>query len=151
MFDRFEPFKKLDKTITFTFTPSRFETWFEGNMVDSGQTKLPIYFVPIVDEGEERIRVMLFDSKILDQMENNTAFDEFISSSDRLQLVTLPASTETGCMGISMLKLVAGHTRDSKEFSDKEPYCCNLFLIEGKLSKVTFAFSNPEKLLELYL
>lgn len=150
MFDKFESFHKLDKTKSFTFTPNRFEIWFEGKMVDSGLTKLPIYFVPVVEEGNNKIRVTVFDPKILEQMQEKPVFDEFISGSDRLQLVTLPLKTNSGCMGISMLKMAIGPTRNSKEFGRNEPYCCNLFLVNDKITKITFVFSNPERMIELY-
>jgi len=149
-FDRFESFVKLDKTKSFTFSPSRFEIWFEGRMVDSGQTKYPIYFVPIQDDDEEKIKVMLFDSRLLSEIENDSVFDEFISGDDRLRLVTVPVQTSTGCMGITALKMVSGPTRDKKEFGRKDPYCCNLFLVKSALAKVAFVFSNPERMVEIY-
>ncbi|RZK37243.1 MAG: hypothetical protein EOO61_09245 [Hymenobacter sp.] len=150
MFDKFEPFRKLDKTESFSFAPSRFETWFEGQMISSGLAKSAVDFIPVVDEGEEKIRVMVYDRVIFEQMKYESVFDEFISSNDRLQLVTLPAQTNTGCMGVMALKMAVGPTRDSKEFGPDEPYCCNLFLTNKKIVKISFVFSNPEKMIELY-
>jgi hypothetical protein len=48
------------------------------------------------------------------------------------------------------LRTTTGITRKGKIFNGNEPYCCSLFSINQKISKVTFSFSNPEKLIEFY-
>lgn len=119
-------------------------------MISSGLAVSAVDFIPVIDEGEEKVRVMVYDRVLFEQMNYESIFDEFISSNDRLQLVTLPAQTNTGCMGIMALKMAVGPTRDSKEFSPDEPYCCNLFLVSDKIAKISFVFSNPERMIELY-
>jgi hypothetical protein len=59
--------------------------------------------------------------------------------------------TNSENMGISMFKMTIGATRDSKHFERNEPYCCNIFLQNGTIAKITFSFSNPEKLIEFYI
>ena len=49
-----------------------------------------------------------------------------------------------------MFKMTIGATRQSKYFNRNEPYCCNLFIKMGKIAKLTFSFSSPEKLIEFY-
>ncbi|WP_192820956.1 hypothetical protein [Rufibacter sp. LB8] len=149
MFDTFEPFKKLKKK-TFTFSPKRYEIWLEGKLVKSGNSELPIYFTVITQDGEETYRITVYDNLLFDQIANQFILDEFITSNDRLQIVTLPAETNTNCMGILGLKMAIGATRHKKDFATNEPYCCNLFFQDSEPVKVTFSFSKPEKLIEFY-
>ena len=46
--------------------------------------------------------------------------------------------------------MILGPTREQKNFNNNEPYCCNLFIKNEKLKKITFSFSTPEKLIALY-
>jgi hypothetical protein len=149
MFDTYEPFQQLKKQ-TFTFSPKRYETWFNGKMIESGKSTLPIYFTVITENEEEVYRVTIFDNSLFNQIANQFILDEFITANDRLQLVTLPAETNTNCMGIVALKMAIGATRHKKDFASNEPYCANLFFQNDNLVKVTFSFSNPEKLIEFY-
>lgn len=85
MFDKFESFHKIDKTKRFSFTPIRFETWFEGKMIKSGLVECAVDFMPVMDEGETKVRVCVYDRIIFEQMKYESVFDEFITGNDRLQ------------------------------------------------------------------
>ena len=150
MYDKFEPFYKVDNT-TFTFTPSRYEIWFEGKMINSGKSTLPIYFIATEIDDEDKMRVTIYDYNLFNEIEEKPVFDVFMTAGDRLQLLTLPDETDTTCGGIIALKGAIGATRHHKNFKSNEPYCCNLFWQGGKLVKITFSFSNPEKLIEFYI
>ena len=148
-FDKFEPFKRLQKQ-DFAFRPTSYETWQGGKMVDSGKTNSIINAKVVSVDGDEKMEVTFNDSKLNNELVNINIFDEFVTSNDRLQLITIPNETNSQNMGIHMFQMIIGATRHQKNFNSNEPYCCNLFLLKGKIAKVTFSYSNPEKLVEFY-
>lgn len=149
MFDNFEPFLKVQKQ-NFSFQPNRYEIWMKGQMVGSGQTTSLIVAKVAYHDGDEKMEI-LFDSPSLNkELAFQNIFDEFLTSRDRLQLVTIPNQTNVQNMGIEMFKMNIGATRNQKAFDNNEPYCCNLFLQNGTIGKITFSYSNPEKLVEFY-
>lgn len=149
IYDKFEPFQSLE-TISFVFLSTRYEKWIGGNMVASGESNTYFQSRNIVVDGEKKIELFHDDLKLNNELANNNVFDKIVTAHDRIQLITIPNETNSENIGITMLKMIIGSTRNSKSFNYNEPYCCNLFLHEGKLSKVTFSYSNPEKLLEFY-
>lgn len=149
MFDNFEPFKTVQKQ-DFAFRPTRFETWVGGKMIASGKTTSIISAKVVVIDDTEKMEVSFSDSSLNNELANKNLFDEFITSKDRLQLITIPIETNSENMGIMMFKMTIGATRQKKNFSQNEPYCCNLFMQSGKIAKITFSYSNPEKLIEFY-
>ena len=148
-FDKFEPFEVLQKQ-DFAFHPIRYETWLEGKMIDSGKTNSVINAKVIVVDEEEKMEISFNETKLNNELANKNIYDEFITAKDRLQLITIPDETNNQNMGIQMLKMIIGATRQQKYFNSNEAYCCNLFLQDGIITKVTFSFSNPEKLIEFY-
>lgn len=149
MFDTFEPFQVLQK-IDFDFTPSRYEMWIGGEMVKNGRTNLPIKARVIQESGEGKVKIDFSDAALQGELAPINVFDEFITSKDRLQLITIPKETNVQNMGIMMFNMTIGPTRQVKNFVRNEPFCCNLFLQQGRIVKITFSYSNPEKLLEFY-
>ena len=147
--DRFEPFNRIEKK-DFSFRPSRFEVWSEGQMISNGKA-----FSPVIGSVREKNGLILmvisyYETGLLNEILEEVFFDEFISSTDRLKLMTIPTETYTENMGLLTLRITYGPTRLQKDFYPKEPYCCNLFLQNGLISKISFSFSFPEKLIELY-
>lgn len=149
MYDRFEPLKTL-KMIDFNFHSSRFENWIGGKMISSGESNSTIIGKVIFEGLNEVVEVSFNNSNIFSELSPQNIFDIFISNHDRLQLLTIPNFTNVENMGIMSSKLIIGATRERKNFNRNEAYCCNLFLADGKLEKITFSFSNPERLLEFY-
>ncbi|WP_295676729.1 hypothetical protein [uncultured Mucilaginibacter sp.] len=149
MFDKHTDRKELNKQ-PFYFQPSRYELWIDGNLLNSGKTDHEIRATVISEHGEEKIKINFDDSKLHHEIKQFNVFDKFMTSNDRLQLITIPADTNADCVGLSMMQRLVGATRQEKNFDRNEPYCCNLFTINGIISKVTFSYSNPEKLLEFY-
>lgn len=148
-FDSFEPFKIIQKQ-DFTFRPTRYEIWKEGKMVDNGKTNSIINASVVNVVGNKVVEVHFDDYKLNNELANRNVYDEFVTGKDRLQLITIPNETNSQNMGIEMFKLTIGYTRQYKSFNSNEPYCCNLFLLNGKIAKVTFSYSSPEKLVEFY-
>lgn len=149
MFDKFEPFLRLNKQ-DFIFVPNRYEIWMKGQMIGNGNTTSEITAKVSLFDGDEKMEI-LFDSALLNkELATKNIFDEFITSSDRLQLITIPENTNVENMGITMFKSEIGATRNQKSFNYNEPYCCNVFLQNGAIVKITFSYSNPEKLVEFY-
>jgi len=147
--DRFDPFKGVQKQ-SFSFQPSRYETWIGGKMIDSGITSALLTAKVVMHGNSEKMVVYFNEINLKNELLPELDFDEFITGNDRLQIVTIPNATNSENMGIMMFKMTIGATRQQKNFSSTEPYCCNLFLKNGIISKITFSFSNPEKLIELY-
>jgi hypothetical protein len=148
-FDKFEPFQRIQKQ-DFAFHPTRYETWKGGKIIDSGKVNTIIYAKVISVDGDEKIEVSFNDTKLNNELANKNVYDEFVTATDRLQLITIPNETNSGNLGIQMFKMTIGATRNLKNFNSNEPYCCNLFLQSGKIAKVTFSYSSPEKLIEFY-
>ena len=149
MYDSFQPFQVLKKQ-NFHFQPSRYETWIGGKIVRSGKTRSLITANVIGPEYDGKVNVTFMDANLNEELAPINEFDLFLTARDRLQLITIPQTTNSTCVGISMFQTTIGPTSKHKDFERNEPYCCNLFLQEGIIVKVSFSFSNPEKLLEFY-
>jgi len=149
MFDNFKPLQQLQKQ-NFDFYPTRYETWKGGKMVSSGKTNSIISARVLQQDGAEKMEVNFIDSNLNNELSQKNIFDEFLTSTDRLQLITIPEETNVENVTIMMFKKAIGATRQRKHFSNGEPFCCNLFIQSGVIAKVTFSFSNPEKLIEFY-
>lgn len=149
MFDKFEPFIALD-AIDFTFYPTRFEMWIGGKMVQNGSIISMIQAEVITENGGEKMKVTFYSEQLNDELAQENIFDLFLTGDDRLRIVTIPKETNVQNIGINTIKKYIGTTRDCKNFENSEPYCCNLFLINKMIAKITFSYSNPEKLLEFY-
>jgi hypothetical protein len=149
MFDIHSSLKELNKQ-PFFFKPNRYEFWIDGNLTNSGKAMYEILGEVKIVDGEEKLLIIFDGTELYHELCNSNVFDKFITSHDRLQLVKIPIKTNVECVGLSMMQRIVGFTCQEKYFSRSEPYCCNLFTINGLISKVTFSFSNPEKLLEFY-
>ncbi len=149
MFDRFDPFQKLRKE-DFSFQPIRYETWIGGKMVSSGKTNFAISAKVVKQNGNEQVDVTFFDTDLNHELASSNTFDDYRTSTDRKQLLIIPEETNVENMAINMCKLLTGVTRKRKDFGSNEPFACNLFFQNGVLVKITFSFSNPEKLMEFY-
>ena len=150
MYDSFEPFQKLNIQ-EFNFKPNRYEIWKGGKKIDFGET------TQIITNREKQtangtVSVISFDdSNLYSELAKENDFDLFITSTDRLQLIKIPSSGNGDSnMGITMFKMTVGATRSHTHFSSNEPYCCNLFLEDGQIAKITFSFSTPDKMIEFY-
>lgn len=149
MFDSHTAFQQLDHQ-AFSFQPSRYEIWEKGQMTSQGTTIAPVRATVGYANRHVITRIQFDDISLAYLIANDLTFDKLITGTDRLQLVTIPAVTNGDNMAISMFKMIIGSTRAEKHFEANEPYCCNLFTVNGVISKVSFSFSSPEKLLELY-
>jgi hypothetical protein len=149
MFDKFEPFLNLQMQ-DFNFQPTRYEIWVGGQMVNSGKMNSQIKATVIKQNSVELVEIAFIDNNLNNELATKNIFDKYVTATDRLQLITIPEETNSENIGIMMFKMTIGATRANKDFSRNEPFCCNLFLQEGVLAKVTFSFSNPEKLIEFY-
>ncbi len=152
MFDIFDPFYQL-KHQPFEFFSSRYEIWKAGKMVQLGSTN-----TQIIGKVKKTVMLKKYSRVILSEYNLNTEitsindFDVLITGHDCLQFLTIPAKgNNMECMELSRFKNIVGATRPSKHFLETEPYCCNLFLQNKAIMKVTFAFNFPEKLIEFHL
>jgi len=143
-------FGKIKKS-GFSFIPSNYEIWMAGRCIKSGNA-----YGEIVAEimKSEITKKMIFQISFSDEeLRNDIAplneFDIFFKSSGRYMMVTIPSNkTNNDCIGLSSLRLMKGATRNQKLFDLNEPFGCSIFSTGEKLSKISFAFNNPEKLIE---
>jgi hypothetical protein len=144
-FDSFDSFSELPLQ-PFTFLPEKFELWQNQKLTESGLTNkiISAYIM------NNKIIIQFNDSILNQIVANKIEFDNLVTAQDRLRYINIPSETNTSCSGIETLRMVYGDTREKKDFSSIEPYCCNIFLKNKKLAKITFSFSNPVKLLEFY-
>lgn len=150
MYDKYPSLQRVDKQ-DFGFRPTRYEIWKAGQMTESGKTNMPIVAKILQENGKDIVGVMFVDPKLNDQIAQQQYYDEFITSGDRIMLLTVPQQTNAeNNMAIQMFKMTIGPTRAFKNFDANEAYCCNLFTINGVIDKITFSFSNPEKMIEFY-
>jgi|SRR5690625_3698645 len=151
MFDKFDSYKVVKMKQDMKFIPARYELWQRGQITNSGLINSPVTIRSISDGEKEQYKVTFDDSTLRTEITTSNVFDIFVTSLDRLQLIIIPNETNSSNTALQMLKMNLGATRNSKNFDYDEPFCCNLFFQQGQLVKVTFSFSNPEKLLELYI
>ncbi len=149
MYKQFEPFNELPKQ-NFLFYATRFEIWQNNKMINSGNTFTTIEAVVKEVDNISKVEVSINNDKMYSEIASTNIFDKFVTGRDRLQLITIPNKTNTDNMAIELLKMTIGATRDFKNFNNDEPYCCNLFIIENDIVKLTFSFACPDKLIEFY-
>ena len=147
--DQFKPFKKVEKQ-DFTFQPSYFEIWKGGKLVLSSGVSAILSANVIFQDGCERVAINFNEPNLRDEFYPDLIFDDFVTIEDRLLLITIPENSNAETLAFKVFKQTFGPTRFRKNFSSIEPFCCNLFFKGGVLSKITFTFGNPEKLIELY-
>jgi hypothetical protein len=135
---------------SFTFIPNRYEIWSDGKMIALEKINSPIVAKIINIDGKEKIEINFLDRILNDKLAQSNIYDIFRTSGDRLQLITIPSETNSKCVGIIAMQTILGATRQRKDFLTNESYCCNLFTVNGIIEKITFSFSNPEKLIEFY-
>ena len=151
-FDTFPPLQILEHR-NFSFNPTRFELWEKGKMIKSG---VGDYFLNVHAANSLLLKTTYMELEINNKNIENiityrVMFDKFISQTDRLQMVSVPSTTKTDCIGLVALRNVIGSTREHYDFSENYPFCGNIFLKNGLIAKMTFSFAKPERLLELYL
>lgn len=149
MFDSFESFQSLKKQ-NFVFSTTRYEVWADGKIVEQSDCLTQFRATVVIRNGVERIEISVQNSPFAGELAQKFEFDEFLTGHDRLQLVTIPQQSNIDNMGMMMLKMTVGPTRNEKIFAANEPFCFNLFLQHSKIVKVSLTLSNPEKLIEFY-
>ena len=134
----------------FTYSPSRYESYSQGKLTSEGRLSGGVSFKKIVKDGQERTQVSFEDSFLKSIFQLGLTFDIFGANNSRMMFMTLPQRTNVENIALQSLPLSFGYTRDYKNFTNKEPYACSLFALNGNIAKISFSFSNPEKLIELY-
>lgn len=148
-FDKFKAFTKLDH-LEFGFKVTNYETWKSGELVDKGVADSLIIAKIINENDTNKTKIEIVNNTLENQISTYNIFDIVITSNDRIQLLIIPEVTNSENLAIMLFKLNVGVTRQLKNFNEEEPYCCNLFLHNGKIVKMSFSFSYTEKLIEFY-
>lgn len=145
-YDKYEPFQQLKKQ-DFWFIPTSYEVWTEGALYHKHSIQGKIEGKVIGDPTEEKVQLSVSTDIQEAIMMKTVVFDNFISSHDKLQLVTLPQTTKDECIGLKMLKINVATTVVEKDFQHNEPYCCNIYTKDNAIRKVVFCFNAPEKMI----
>lgn len=148
-FDRFPSLQPIE-FIEFDFAPDRFEVWQAGKMVNQGITFGRIEARKRNTSQGELMSISLSSLNVSKYLSSTQNFDQFIANGDRLMYVTIPERFNVSSTALNILQFTIGSTRDWKEFSTTDAYCCSLFLLNGRLKKVTFSVPEPETLIEFY-
>ncbi len=150
MYDTFEHLKQLNIQ-EFTFKPNRYEIWKDGQKIDFGRTSTNITAVKKETFNGTKAIINFNDSDLFSELSSQNEFDLFLTQKDRLQLLKIPSSGNGDSnSAITILKMTIGATRKHMDFQENQPYCCNLFFQDARISKITFSHSSPEKLIEFY-
>jgi hypothetical protein len=148
-FDQFEPFQGLEMA-TFEFRPKRFEVWQKGAMTHSGAYNGSILSQVRAGQTDEETVFTITDSSVHQHIFQTFYFDVFYTQSDRLQHAKIPPELSSDSNGLSSLRWLVGDTCGPKVFHSNEPYCSGLFLQNGAITKITFSFNEPVRLIEFY-
>ncbi len=116
MFDNHKPFQRVQKQ-SFSFTPNRYEIWIDGEMVKNGKTNLPLDAKLVSINGEEKVQINMQDNNLVGELAKANIFDDFITSHDRLQLITIPNDTNASCIGLQTMQMTLGSTCGFKNFN----------------------------------
>lgn len=144
MFDRFGTNQVIEKQ-NFAFNPSRYEIWIGGQEVKNGNTNKLISANVVNSGGLEKMEVNINEYSLEKEIGEKSVFDQFITSGDRLVLLTIPEITNVENVAFGLFRNTIGATTKEKNFKKNEPFACSLFLINGVIAKMSFSFSNPEK------
>lgn len=148
--DESDLFDRINKS-GFSFTPSKYEIWMKGKCIKSGNTsgKIVAEVMKLETTKSAIIQIRVSDETLQNDIKLLNDFDIFFKSNGRYMLATIPSNkAENECIGLSNLRLIKGSTRNQKIFNKIEPFGCSIFPSNDKISKVSFAFNNPEKLIE---
>lgn len=150
MYDKFTGHHDIEMQ-KLEFQSVRYEVWMNATLVDSGSTTSLLLFLPTTINEKTVMRVMMPDSRLSSHLIQSFDFDYFFTQGNRLMMLTLPANqSNKDCIGLTSMRSTIKPSRQHKIFDSNEPYCCSLFLIEGKINKIAFSLNSPEKLIEFY-
>jgi hypothetical protein len=152
MYDNFEAFQRLDITgFDFNFSSMSYEIWENGRKINYASALSSISLTTEKHLGKDIAIIRISNSNLNKYLSLKCEFDIFMTSNDRLQLFILPNMTNVkNNLAFKMFNENFGPTREFKMFENNEPFCCNLFTIDGKLDKVTFNIAEPERMIEFY-
>lgn len=146
-FDKFEPFNGVTiQKLRVSF--DKYIVWQDGSIIDEGFKTTTFTCTPTAVYAGNKALINLDDiTPFANHISTSEmTFDIFITATDRLQFWNIPTrGNGDKSPAISMMKMVVGATRGDYDFARREPYVCNLFLVNQEIAKVTFSFVNPEK------
>ena len=125
--DKF-PFFLPVKLNSFSFEPSRYDEWQGGKKINSGLTKIKIECT-FFEEGNSAVKLVNND---LQSKLSDCSFDMSVTLEDRVLLLSDPSQLT------------------ENNYWPTVPFASSLFSQGGRLVKMTFTMSNPDRLIELY-
>jgi len=141
-YDSYEPFNKV-KLNDFNFRYQKFDIWSNGK-IEASITNTAVIEVRLNPVGGYNIKL---PQEILTVKEFN--LDTAITQTDRIQLITVPISSNNEAIGLSTLRMMFGDTSFNEAYGIL-PYCLSVFSMNGLIVKLSISFSNPEKLVEFF-
>lgn len=111
MYDKFSPFKRIEKQ-NLTFEPTTYVVWGNGKVKRKGETTIKLLFNVINLNGFEQVKTHVIEPNLKTEIQPIIFFDDFITATDRLQLITIPeSSNNTENTAILMFRTLLGATR----------------------------------------
>lgn len=147
MMDSFQEFQEITIRAKNYFYPSFYEEYEAGRMVSKGSTAMKIEFYSDIDGSV----VCNISSNDLSGKLSSARFDKCITLHDRILMLSCPQKTNANIMVVTMMRAAIGVTCLERNYKRNEPVVCSLYTDDGRLVKMSFTMSNPERLLELYL
>lgn len=135
------------------FSPSRYEVYQGGKLIDSGFTSMSIH-VRAKDKtvvANDNIVVSIIDNNLSHILNSNSSYDIVTTLHDRFIALILPQRSNINDIMFQTFSWAIKHTRSFKNFADKEPLCMSMFTQNGKVVKMSFKVYSPETLIELSL
>ena len=155
MYDKREGYQIAEKSLEFTFKPSRYETWASGELIDKGSTSAKIQCIPVFfDESKSEIKTFSLSDNL--NLRDTLIFDMTFTSGDRIYIATVPQ--ETNIEDYNSFQSFKTNvpfnfpiiTREKRDFDINEPYVCSVFTQNNVIVKISFSFGNRPRLLEFY-
>lgn len=147
MMDSFQEFQEITIRAKNYFYPSFYEEYEAGRMVSKGNTTMKIEFYSDVDGSV----VCNISSNDLPGKLTSARFDKCITLHDRILMLSCPQKTNANILAVTMMRATVGVTCLERNYKCNEPVVGSLYTDDGRLVKMSFTISNPERLLELYI
>lgn len=129
-----------------TFRPHQYVEYSGGHVKSQGLTNLSI---SISSDASGEIKVALLGNDITKKISSSFIFDKCLTLDDRLLMFISPKKTNTDILVLNTLNAIGiPHTRFLKLFSSIEPVVGSIFTENGRIVKISFTISGPERLIE---
>lgn len=145
--DSYKPFQDFIISAPNYFRPNRYEEYQNGQLISSGNTSMVIEFYSN-SNGEVICNIT---SNNLSSKMISTHFDKCMTLQDRILMLSSPQKSNANILFVTTIRSIIGYTCDKRNYKSNEPVVGSIYTNNGRLVKMSFTMSNPERLMELYI